>query len=78
MSSARVASKYGKGLTGLFKKFWDEMPEVVGSTALGLVGLGIGVYIIRDFLQKGEFIPKYKESYVVYRHDDPKIALIKP
>ncbi|XP_073999470.1 NADH:ubiquinone oxidoreductase subunit A3 [Rhodnius prolixus] len=68
------ASVYGSGLSGLLKRAWHEIPGVMGSTVMGLLGLGIGTFALCKYDVKR--IPKYKMDYIVYRSDDPKAKTV--
>ncbi|XP_072401841.1 uncharacterized protein NdufA3 [Diabrotica undecimpunctata] len=67
-----------RGLVGLIKRGWNEIPEILGSSVFGLAGIGITVYSVYLYYQKDGDNRKYKEQYTVYRHDDPRVAKLKP
>uniref|UniRef100_T1HMC4 Uncharacterized protein n=1 Tax=Rhodnius prolixus TaxID=13249 RepID=T1HMC4_RHOPR len=63
------ASVYGSGflfsiflVSGLLKRAWHEIPGVMGSTVMGLLGLGIGTFALCKYDVKR--IPKYKMDYI--------------
>ncbi|XP_014285557.1 uncharacterized protein [Halyomorpha halys] len=63
-------SVYGKGINGLLKKYWHEVPGATAATFIGIIGLGLMGYNYQR-LKNGPKIPKYKEDYIVVRPDDP-------
>ncbi|KAF2902513.1 hypothetical protein ILUMI_03675 [Ignelater luminosus] len=65
------------GLVALFKRGWHEIPEVIGSSFMALIGLGLmgtgyTLYVIKDGDNR-----KHKMDYIVIRHDDPKAARVR-
>lgn len=66
-----------KGLIGLFKRGWHEIPEVVGSTFFLFAGLGFVGASLYLYSQKDGDNRRYKDQYTVYRHDDPRVCKIK-
>lgn len=65
------------GLVALFKRGWNEIPEVIGSSFMALIGLGLmgagyAVYVSKDGDNR-----KHKLDYIVIRHDDPKAARVR-
>lgn len=76
-ASAAAASKYGKGFMGQFKKQWDARPELVGSSILTILSLGLGIAGLNYYYTHDLDNRKYKQHYTVYRHDDPRVAKIR-
>ncbi|KAF6203419.1 hypothetical protein GE061_003838 [Apolygus lucorum] len=68
-----MASPYGKGVVGLLKKGWHEIPGVMGTSVMALLGLGFGITGINNYLKNDKLAPTYKKSYIVVRPDDPKV-----
>lgn len=66
-----------KGLIGLIKRGWHEIPEVMGSGVLALVGLGISAWSLNLYYAKDGDNRRYKEQYTVYRHDDPRAEKVR-
>lgn len=63
----------------LFFKFflgWDEIPEVMGAAALGGIGILLGVYGTYRYYQRDGDNRKYKNSYIVYRPEDPRVSKV--
>ncbi|VEN59231.1 unnamed protein product [Callosobruchus maculatus] len=66
-----------RGLVALFKKGWNEIPEVLGSSFMALIGVGISASALYMYYQKDGDNRRYKDRYTVYRHDDPRVARIR-
>lgn len=63
-------------LATLFKQGWNEIPEVVGSSFVALLGLGLaGAGLVNYYAKDGDN-RRYKSSIVVMRSDDPRAAKI--
>jgi hypothetical protein len=72
-----MASVAPRGLSALLKRGWNEIPEVVGSTAVAFVGLGLaGLGLIKYYSKDGDN-RRYKLTYVVMRPDDPRAAKVR-
>lgn len=61
---------------GLFKRAWNEIPEVMGSSFMGLIGIGLGIAGGIIYYQKDGDNRKYKMNYTVITKDDPRAAAI--
>ena len=64
--------KMGTRVVALFKRGWSEIPEIMGSSFMGLVGLGfsaIGTYL---YYKNEAWNRPYKILPVVMRSDDPR------
>lgn len=72
-----AAAQGGKGLVGLFKQGWNEIPEIIGSGFMALIGIGLGVTGLYNYHQKDGDNRKYKFEYTVIRHDDPRAANVR-
>ncbi|KAG5875689.1 hypothetical protein JTB14_023968 [Gonioctena quinquepunctata] len=66
-----------RGLVALFKRGWNEIPEVIGSSFFGVFGLGLTAFSVYCYYAKDGDNRKYKEHYTVYRHDDPRVDKIR-
>lgn len=71
-----MAAAQTRGLGGLFKKAWNEIPEVVGSSFMGVIGLVMIGYGIKEYYAKDGDNRKHKMQYTVIRHDDPRVAKV--
>lgn len=63
-------------LRNLFIRGWNEIPEIVGSSAIAVVGLGFGAYSVYLYQDIGEK-RRYKRQFVVMRPDDPRTRFIR-
>jgi hypothetical protein len=69
-------AKYGRGLQGALKQGWNEIPEIIGSSAVMLVGLCFGAASIYIYNSRGLDNRKHKLLPIVMRSDDPRVAKI--
>lgn len=65
-----------RGVYGLLKRGWNEIPEVVGSTGIALIGLVIGGVGLVNYYAKDGDNRRYKSTYVVMRPEDPRAARV--
>ncbi|KAF5277816.1 hypothetical protein FQR65_LT03797 [Abscondita terminalis] len=65
------------GLGGLFKRAWNEIPEVVGSTFMALIGVGMASLGVINYYARDGDNRKHKLEYTVIRHDDPRAAKVR-
>ncbi|XP_046398855.1 uncharacterized protein LOC124165465 [Ischnura elegans] len=72
-----AAAGTSRGAVGLLKRGWHEIPEVMASTGLALIGLGLGCVGLSIYYSKDGNNRRYKNSYIVYRPDDPRVKSIK-
>lgn len=56
---------------------WNEIPEVVGSSALALVGVAMASFGLWNYYRKDGDNRRYKNTYVVYRDTDPRAATVR-
>lgn len=71
-----VNPQAARGLVGLFKQGWNEIPEVVGSSVMAVIGLGLAAIGVAGYYAKDGDNRKYKSTYVVMRPDDPRVAKV--
>ena len=64
-------------VSGLFKQAWNEIPEVVGSTFMAVVGVSMAGFGLYNYYCKDGDNRRYKMEYTVYRPDDLKVAKIR-
>uniref|UniRef100_A0A1L8DUY8 Protein with signal anchor n=1 Tax=Nyssomyia neivai TaxID=330878 RepID=A0A1L8DUY8_9DIPT len=69
-------SPYGRGLVGLFRQGCHEIPEVMGSCFLGLLGIGLSIVGLYRYERKDGDNRRYKMDYVIMRSDDPRAARV--
>lgn len=55
---------------------WNEIPEIVGTTAIAIVGLGFGAYATYRHTQMGNK-SRYKQHFTIMRPDDPRTRFIR-
>ncbi|XP_013163452.1 PREDICTED: uncharacterized protein LOC106114697 [Papilio xuthus] len=61
----------------LFQQGWNEIPEVMASTGLAIVGIGLGVLGVYNYDKRDGDNKRYKQVYVIMRPDDPRVAKIR-
>jgi hypothetical protein len=49
---------------GVFKQVWDQIPEIVATTALAIFGLGLGGVGLYNYYAKDGDNRRYKTDYV--------------
>lgn len=64
-------------LRQLFQQGWTQIPEVIASSGLAVVGLVLGTYACYDYVKKDGDNRRYKKIYVIMRPDDPRVAKIR-
>lgn len=75
--SAAAAAPATRGLVALFKRGWNEIPEVVGSSFMGVLGLGLAFAGVYNYYSKDGDNRRFKSSIVVMRPEDPRAAKIR-
>lgn len=66
-----------RGLVALFKRGWNEIPEVVGSGVIGVIGSFLGGFALWKYYANDGDNRRFKTNLVVYRPDDPKVQKIR-
>ncbi|KAG6458393.1 hypothetical protein O3G_MSEX010834 [Manduca sexta] len=61
----------------LIQQGWNEIPEVLASTGLALVGIGMGIAGCYKYYKEDGDNRRYKMTYVIMRPDDPKVQRIR-
>lgn len=64
-------------LVSLFKQGWHEIPEVVGSSIIAIIGLGFGAVGLYRYQTYGGERRRYKAFYTVMRSDDPRMKYVR-
>uniref|UniRef100_A0A182W138 Uncharacterized protein n=1 Tax=Anopheles minimus TaxID=112268 RepID=A0A182W138_9DIPT len=59
-----ASSQASRGLSALFKRGWNEIPEVVGSSVIALVGIGLSVVGLTNYYRKDADNRRYKLTVV--------------
>lgn len=55
---------------------WNEIPEVMGAGAMGVLGIFIGSFAVYRYYKNDGDNRKYKNAYIVYRPDDPRASKV--
>ncbi|XP_058448474.1 uncharacterized protein LOC131428502 [Malaya genurostris] len=71
------SAQASRGLTALFKRGWNEIPEVIGSSVMAVIGIGLTIIGAVGYYSKDGDNRRYKLDYVVMRPDDPRAAKIR-
>lgn len=66
-----------KGLGALLKQGWNEIPEILGSTFMAVIGVGLGVAGLKRYYDRDLNNRRYKTQYTVIRHDDPRAEKVR-
>ncbi|KAG7159825.1 hypothetical protein Hamer_G022207 [Homarus americanus] len=66
-----------KTLSQLYRQGWAEIPEVMASSYLLLVGVGFMGAASLMYVKKNGDNKRYRFEYTVYRPDDPRIKTIR-
>lgn len=77
VNNEMAANASRRSLGQLLQQGWTEIPEILASTGLALVGIGFGVVGCYNYIQRDGDNRKYKNMYVIMRPDDPKAKLIR-
>lgn len=64
-------------LAQLWRQGWTEIPEILSSTGLAILGIGLAVAGLRNYYINDGDNRRYKKTYVVMRPDDPRVARIR-
>ncbi|KAF9795925.1 hypothetical protein SFRURICE_019137 [Spodoptera frugiperda] len=72
-----MASASRRSLGQLIQQGWHEIPEVLATTGLALVGIGMATVGCYNYVKMDGDNRRYKSTYVVMRPDDPKAKLIR-
>ncbi|XP_003708498.1 uncharacterized protein LOC100876711 [Megachile rotundata] len=68
---------FGYQVKYLWRKGWEEIPEImvfVPPTIVGLFGL---VWLVRAQLEEAKRLPRYFDDITIFRPNDPKVARIR-
>ncbi|XP_055634380.1 uncharacterized protein LOC129774624 [Toxorhynchites rutilus septentrionalis] len=72
-----ASAKTSQGLRALFRRGWNEIPEVVGSSVMAVIGVGLTAIGLVRYYSNDMDNRVYKMDYVVMRPDDPRVARIR-
>lgn len=73
--SAAAPAQAGRLVT-LFKRGWHEIPEVVGSSGVAIVGLVLAAVGVANYYRNDGDNRRYKALPVVMRSSDPRAARV--
>lgn len=72
-----MAAASNRGLVALFRRGWHEIPEIIGASFMGIVGLGFAGAALKIYYDKDGDFRRHKLQYTVIRHDDPEAQRYK-
>ncbi|XP_032510878.2 uncharacterized protein LOC116765515 [Danaus plexippus] len=61
----------------LLKQGWNEIPEILASTGLAVVGIAMGTIGCYNYVKSDGDNRRYKNIYVIMRPDDPRVEKIR-
>ncbi|XP_030386570.1 uncharacterized protein LOC115633299 [Scaptodrosophila lebanonensis] len=67
-----MSAPAARGSTSLLKRAWNEIPDIVGGSALAIAGIVMAGIGLANYYAKDGDNRRYKMGYVVFRHDDPR------
>ncbi|EZA58948.1 hypothetical protein DMN91_010679 [Ooceraea biroi] len=59
-----------------WRKGWTEIPVVMGASILATIGFSLAGFALY-YGKRHDLTPKYRQEYVIYRPDDPRVKKIK-
>ncbi|ALC49363.1 CG9034 [Drosophila busckii] len=72
-----MSASAARGSTSLLKRAWHEIPDIVGGSAMAIAGIVMaGIGLVNYYSKDGDN-RRYKQGYVVYRHDDPRAQKVR-
>ncbi|XP_023176326.1 uncharacterized protein LOC111603098 [Drosophila hydei] len=72
-----MSAPAARGTTSLLKRAWNEIPDIVGGSALALAGIVMAGIGLTNYYAKDGDNRRYKMGYVVFRHDDPRAEKVR-
>ncbi|KAK8380153.1 hypothetical protein O3P69_016653 [Scylla paramamosain] len=72
-----AASAGRRTLAQLYRQGWNEIPEVMASSYIMVLGLGLMGLSAYTYIKKDGDKKKYRFTYTVYRPDDPRVETIR-
>lgn len=70
-----MTTQTSRGVVALIKRGWNEIPEIVGSSVMAVIGLGLGITGLAIAERKKPTARKHKFEYIVVRPDDPRAPI---
>lgn len=71
-----ASAQAGRGFMHLWKRGWNEIPEVMGSGCYAVAGVFLGSLGLYNYYARDGDNRRYKQLYVVMRPDDPRAAKV--
>ncbi|XP_037300742.1 uncharacterized protein LOC119191053 [Manduca sexta] len=68
--------RFSKSLIGLFKRSCWEIPEIMGSSCMALIGIGLGIAGVYKYYKEDGDNKEYKQTYLIVRPSDPRASKI--
>ncbi|EDV33850.1 uncharacterized protein Dana_GF19215 [Drosophila ananassae] len=72
-----MSANAARGSTSLLKRAWNEIPDIVGGSALALCGIVMATIGVANYYANDGDNRRYKLGYVVLRHDDPRADKVR-
>lgn len=72
-----MSASAARGSTSLFKRAWNEIPDIVGGSAMAICGLVMAGIGLSNYYAKDGDNRRFKTGYVVFRHDDPRADRVR-
>lgn len=69
--------KFRKGLFGLLAKGCWDIPEIMGSSFMALIGIGLATVGCYNYLETDGDNREYKSTYYIVRAGDPRECILK-
>lgn len=73
----KMSANAARGSTSLLKRAWNEIPDIVGGSALALCGIVMATIGVANYYANDGDNRRYKLGYVVLRHDDPRADKVR-
>lgn len=77
LQTATMSASAARGSTSLLKRAWNEIPDIVGGSALALTGIVMAGIGLANYYAKDGDNRLYKTGYVVFRDDDPRAKKVR-
>ncbi|KAJ0181426.1 hypothetical protein K1T71_003511 [Dendrolimus kikuchii] len=62
---------------GLFKRGCWEIPEIMGASAIGLIGICLATIGVYNYIRNDGDNREYRSVYYIVRPEDPRAKLLK-
>ncbi|KPJ17807.1 hypothetical protein RR48_06613 [Papilio machaon] len=68
--------KFAKTLSGLIRRGWWEIPEIMASSCMAAIGIVLGIVGVYNYEKRNGDNKEYKSVYMIMRPDDPRVCLL--